>query len=230
MTLAALITVFFLSGCAVRTHHSGMKEGRFFPPEKVRHAKCGQSERNDQTALETDQVPDKPDGPLREARIIIDKTERKLFLYSGDELIKTYPVRLGLDPVGDKEKAGDRRTPEGSFYICTKNPKSRFFLSLGLSYPNKEDAERGLSNGLITREQYRAIVQAIEAGRKPPWNTPLGGAICIHGGGIAWDWTHGCIALQNKDVQELYRILPVGTPVTVCRKPTLSASLSRISQ
>ncbi len=162
---------------------------------------------------------------IRNARIVIDKEARRLFLYSGSELIKIYPISLGLDPVGDKERQGDRRTPEGRFYVCNKNPKSKYYLSLGISYPNIEDAERGLRQGLITRQQYNAIVRAIKARRKPPWNTPLGGAICIHGGGIPWDWTYGCIAMRNTDMEELFRVIPVGTPVIIKGQSTMRASL-----
>ncbi len=155
---------------------------------------------------------------ITNAKIIIDKEARRLFLYSDDELIKIYPISLGLDPIGDKEVQGDRRTPEGEFYVCNKNPASKYYLSLGISYPNIEDAERGLLEGLITKQEYNAIVRAIKAGRKPPWNTALGGAICIHGGGIPWDWTHGCIAMRNSDIEELFRIIPVGTPVIITRQ------------
>jgi len=162
---------------------------------------------------------------IRNARIIIDKEARRLFLYSGSDLVKIYPISLGLDPVGDKERQGDRRTPEGKFYVCNKNPKSKYYLSLGISYPNIEDAERGLKQGLITQQQYRAIIQAIKAGRKPPWNTALGGAICIHGGGIPWDWTYGCIAMRNSDIEELFRVTPMGTPVVIKGQSTMRASL-----
>ncbi len=162
---------------------------------------------------------------IRNARIVIDKYARRLFLYTGSELVKIYPISLGLDPDGDKERQGDRRTPEGKFYICNKNPKSKYYLSLGISYPNIEDAERGLRQGLITEQQYRAIVRAIKARRKPPWNTALGGAICIHGGGIPWDWTYGCIAMRNEDMEELFRVIPVGTPVIIKGKSTMRASL-----
>jgi hypothetical protein len=68
-------------------------------------------------------------------------------------LVRTYRVGLGLSPVEDKIRAGDRRTPEGEFYICMKNSHSQFYLSLGLSYPNQKHAERGLRDGLITRGQ-----------------------------------------------------------------------------
>jgi len=120
--------------------------------------------------------------PLADPRIVITKGERRLRLYSGEEAVRTYPIGLGFSPVGDKEREGDGRTPEGEFYVCVKNPRSAFLLSLGLSYPNQEDAERGLSNGLISRTEHDRIVRAIGGGRTPPWNTDLGGEVFIHGG------------------------------------------------
>jgi len=153
--------------------------------------------------------------PLHNARLIVNKEKRELLLYENDRLVKIYHIGLGKDPVGDKERQGDGRTPEGKFYVCSKNPESKFHLSLGVSYPNMEDARRGLEAGLINKEQYEKIVRAIKSGRRPPWNTALGGAICIHGGGSKWDWTLGCIALDNKDIEEIYRVVPVGTPIII---------------
>jgi len=98
-------------------------------------------------------------------------------------------VGLGLNPVDDKKRQGDRATPEGEFYIFTKNNKSTYYLSLGISYPNVEDAERGLRDGLISRAQHDAIVKAIRSKTAPPQNTELGGDIYIHGNGASSDWT-----------------------------------------
>jgi len=154
-------------------------------------------------------------APLPAARIIVDKQARELYLYSGESLVRTYPVKLGLNPVDDKERQGDRRTPEGFFYVCLKNPHSRFHLSLGLSYPNLEDAERGLKNKLITQAQYDTIARKIAQGHIPPWDTALGGEIFIHGKAEAWDWTYGCVALTDRDIEELFRVVPVGTRVEI---------------
>src|SRR5437660_482119 len=92
--------------------------------------------------------------PLHQPKIVVRKRSRRLLLYSGNDLVRTYRVGLGLNPVGDKVREGDRRTPEGAFYIFTKNSKSAFYLSLGLSYPNATHAKRGLRDGLITKAQY----------------------------------------------------------------------------
>lgn len=112
-------------------------------------------------------------------------------------------------------RSGDHRTPEGEYYIFTKNNKSAFYLSLGISYPNIAHAERGLRDGLITRAQYEAIMRANKAKRTPPQNTRLGGTIYIHGNGASSDWTWGCVALENEDIRELFNAISVGTPVTI---------------
>ena len=153
--------------------------------------------------------------PLGAPRIVVKKAQRKLFLYSDDKLIRTYRVGLGLSPVGDKVREGDRRTPEGDFYIFTKNDKSAFYLSLGISYPNATHATRGLRDGLINQTQYDTIMQALKAHKTPPQNTKLGGDIYIHGNGSRSDWTWGCVALEDTDIRELFNAVSVGTPVTI---------------
>ena len=153
--------------------------------------------------------------PLISPRIVVKKAERKLFLYSNNKIVRTYHVGLGLSPVGDKVREGDRRTPEGDFYIFTKNDKSAFYLSLGISYPNALHAARGLRDGLINRSQYETIMRALKARKAPPQNTRLGGDIYIHGHGSSSDWTWGCVALENEDIRELFDAVNVGTPVTI---------------
>jgi murein L,D-transpeptidase YafK len=153
--------------------------------------------------------------PLKEPRIVVYKSKRKLELYSVGKLVRTYKVGLGLNPVPDKVRQGDRATPEGDFYVFTKNDKSAYYLSLGISYPNIEDAERGLRDGLISRAQHDAIVNAIKKKATPPQRTALGGDIYIHGNGASSDWTWGCVALENEDVKELFAVVSVGTPVSI---------------
>src|SRR2546422_3625427 len=152
--------------------------------------------------------------PLRQPRIVVKKAQRQLLLFSADKLVRTYRIGLGSSPVGDKVRQGDRRTPEGDFNIFTKNDKSAFYLSLGVSYPNATHAERGLRDGLITKAQYDAIMRALKAKKTPPQNTRLGGDIYIHGNGAQSDWTWGCAALENEDIRELFKAMNVGTPVT----------------
>jgi murein L,D-transpeptidase YafK len=153
--------------------------------------------------------------PLRNPLIVVTKSKRRLELYSDGALVRTYKVGLGLNPIPDKIRQGDHATPEGDFYVFTKNDKSAFYLSLGISYPNIEDAERGLREKIITRAQHDAIVRAIKRKATPPQNTRLGGDIYIHGNGAASDWTWGCVALENEDMRELFEAVSVGTTVTI---------------
>ena len=150
-----------------------------------------------------------------EYQITVKKTERRLELQRDGQLVKTYRIGLGSNPVGAKERQGDCKTPEGSYFICNKNPKSQFYLSLGINYPNANDAKRGLAQGLITRQQHDLIVSAEKKRAIPPWNTRLGGEIFIHGRGANSDWTLGCVALDDADMKELYDTVPVGTAVVI---------------
>jgi murein L,D-transpeptidase YafK len=147
--------------------------------------------------------------------ILIRKAERRLVLYGDDREIFSCRVGLGGAPEGTKTRQGDNRTPEGYYRVCTRNPRSLFHLFLGLSYPNEADARRGLAAGLISKTQHRRILEAIRARRQPPWNTALGGAIGIHGSGSSADWTLGCIALDDPDIELLWALCPMGTPVTI---------------
>ena len=132
--------------------------------------------------------------PLTEPRVVVEKGARRLRLYAGGELVRVRRAALGFEPSGDKVRQGDGRTPEGDYTVCMKNPKSNFYLSLGLTYPNAEDAERGVRDGLITRAQHKSITRALTAGRCPPWNTALGGEIFIHGHAEGRTGTAGCAA------------------------------------
>lgn len=152
---------------------------------------------------------------MKNPRLVVKKEKRELQFYDDGNLIKIYKIALGFDAKGDKETEGDGKTPEGVFYVFTKNPNSRFHLSLGLSYPNIEDARRGLRQKIITQSQHDAIVAAINAKLMPPQNTALGGEIYIHGGGRAKDWTWGCVALEDEEIQELFKAIPVGTEVEI---------------
>ena len=152
---------------------------------------------------------------MKNSRLVVRKRERTLELFDGEKLVKTYKIALGFAPEGDKEKQGDGKTPEGEFYVFTKNPQSKFYLSLGISYPNIEDAERGLRDKLITKQQRNKIVEAIKNKKTPLQNTRLGGEIYLHGGGNSQDWTRGCVALENEEIKELFDALPVGTIVRI---------------
>ena len=151
-------------------------------------------------------------------RIVIEKSKFRLTLYDGAQVVKVYSVALGAN-AGHKQREGDRRTPEGTFRVCVRNPRSKYILSLGLSYPGVADAKRGLAARQITQKQHDAILYAIRKGKRPPWNTPLGGEIMIHGcrrdaAGTPRK-TLGCIAMEDDHIKELYPKIPLGTPVTI---------------
>jgi L,D-peptidoglycan transpeptidase YkuD (ErfK/YbiS/YcfS/YnhG family) len=135
-------------------------------------------------------------------KVLIEKKKRRLTLISEGEAIKTYKIALGGDPVGPKERKGDNKTPEGTYTIASRNRRSDYHLSLRISYPNEKDIRR-----------------AKELGVSP------GGDIMIHGikNGLDWvggfhteiDWTEGCIAVTNKEMEEIIRLVPNGTPVEI---------------
>lgn len=121
-------------------------------------------------------------------------------------------VALGIDrngehPSGPKTRRGDSSTPEG-WYRTSDKPWSSFYHAIAVHYPNAEDATRGLAAGLVTEHQYEAIVQALERDEKPLQTTRLGGEILIHGGGSHRDWTLGCIAMNDVDIDALRAALP----------------------
>jgi murein L,D-transpeptidase YafK len=152
---------------------------------------------------------------LSKPRLVVKKAARQLQVFDGRKLIRTYAVALGFAPKGDKRREGDGKTPEGEFYVFTKNDRSNYYLSLGLSYPSAKAAARGVAEKLISGEEQAAILGALRDKKMPPQKTRLGGEIYIHGGGIGKDWTWGCVALKNSEMKELFEAIPVGTRVTI---------------
>jgi murein L,D-transpeptidase YafK len=134
--------------------------------------------------------------------VVVEKADRRLTLYRAGEVVNSYRIALGFNPIGDKEHQGDGRTPEGRYVIDAKNPQSRFHLSLRVSYPNPSDRK-----------------DATEKGVDP------GGDIYIHGMPESWgwtsafhtmhDWTLGCIAVTNEEIEEIWQLVPVGTPIEI---------------
>ena len=135
-------------------------------------------------------------------KVLIEKKSRRLTLIANGEAIKIYSIALGGNPVGPKERQGDNKTPEGNYFIESRNRHSGYHLSLRISYPNARDKKR-----------------AKELGVSP------GGDIMIHGAknDLSWigdfhaeiDWTQGCIAVTNKEMEEIARLVPNGTPVEI---------------
>jgi murein L,D-transpeptidase YafK len=148
--------------------------------------------------------------------LLIEKAARRLTLFREGRLALRYPVILGRNAETDKQIEGDQATPLGEYYVCAKNPRSKFYLSLCLSYPNLEDAARGLKNGLISQEEHEQIAAAITKRTLPPQRTRLGGEIYIHGFGDRTPLaTRGCIAVDNAAMQEIYAATVIGTRVVI---------------
>lgn len=144
----------------------------------------------------------KAHGTSAADHILVVKSTRTMSLLQGERVLKTYKVALGTVPVGAKQKHGDHKTPEGDYVISAKNPHSQFHLSLRISYPNAADRERARKLGVST-----------------------GGDIMIHGLMPEYayvgarhrdtDWTDGCIAVTNAEIEEIWDLVPVGTRVEI---------------
>lgn len=164
-----------------------------------------------------------------EWKIVVIKQPQILELYKRGAKLKTYRVCLGLNPVGHKLVTGDKRTPEGDYFICYKSASSRFHRFLGISYPSAPDAMVACESGLITGSKRDTIIHNLKNGQAPPWDTKLGGWVGIHGYPTEQDasrwalllfpkphnWTDGCIAMWNFEVEELFSTVPLGTPVSI---------------
>jgi len=141
-------------------------------------------------------------SPTQADRVVVLKKERTLELFSMGKVVKAYKVSLGGDPIGPKSRQGDHKTPEGTYILDSRNPHSRFYKSIHISYPNAEE---------------RAAARAL--GVSP------GGDVFIHGlpNGYGWmgashrlkDWTDGCIAVTDAEMDEIWKAVPNGTPIEI---------------
>jgi len=120
------------------------------------------------------------DGKLRNARLVLNKAQRRLELWVGRGMVKAYRVQLGQNPNGPKVRQGDSRTPEGQYFICSHR-SSTFYLALWISYPNLNDARAGLQAGRISEREFEEIAAALKKGVCPPQDTKLGGRLLLHG-------------------------------------------------
>ena len=146
--------------------------------------------------------PDTKKVQIKADKIIVEKADRTMYLCASGKIIKTYKIALGANPEGHKTQLGDEKTPEGIYYIDYRNPNSKFHKSLHISYPNKDD-----------------INHAKKLGVSP------GGDIMIHGiskyfswlGPLhrLWDWTDGCIAVTNSEMDEIWDLVPIGIVIEI---------------
>jgi murein L,D-transpeptidase YafK len=134
----------------------------------------------------------------RANHLVVSKRNRVLALMAGETTLRRYRISLGFTPEGHKKRSGDGRTPEGRYYINRRNPRSDYHLSLGISYPNTLDMAKAMALGIDP-----------------------GGDIFIHGGPVRAgdrrkrDWTAGCIAVSDRDIEEIWSLVPTGTPITI---------------
>ena len=128
--------------------------------------------------------------------IEVHKADRRMYLLHGAQVLKVYDIHLGGNPVGHKQFEGDGKTPEGVYYITHRNARSAYHLSLGISYPNEVDKAYAAAQNMLP-----------------------GGDIFIHGqrmqGSTKGDWTVGCIAVTNREIEEIYAMVNPGTPISI---------------
>ena len=147
------------------------------------------------------------------------KAKREMWLKQDGHVVRKFRISLGSEPGANKQYRGDGRTPVGTYYVSDKRANSPFHRFLGISYPNIDDAERGFAEHLITADEWADILFANFRHQPPPSHTPLGGRVGIHGLGgrraEGIDWTAGCIAVSDADIEYLFRVVPVGAPVQI---------------
>jgi murein L,D-transpeptidase YafK len=152
-------------------------------------------------SLRADSPPLAPIDGLADL-VYVEKAARRLTLKRGEQVLASYSVALGFEPVGHKREEGDGKTPEGRYTISGRNPNSRYHLSLRVSYPNAEDRAQAAARGVSP-----------------------GGDIMIHGlpNGVGWisaehtlrDWTLGCVAVTNAEIEQIWNAVPNGTVVEI---------------
>ncbi len=150
------------------------------------------------SSVATDKLP----ADARADEVIVMKKERTLALMSGGKVLKVYKIALGGNPVGPKQREGDHKTPEGTYVLDRRNAKSKYYRSIHISYPNEEDRERARKLGVSP-----------------------GGDVMVHGlpNGFGWlgathrvhDWTDGCIAVTDQEMDEIWSAVPDGTPIEI---------------
>lgn len=141
-------------------------------------------------------------GALEVSQVLVKKGERRLYLLAGNEVVRSYRIGLGDNPSGHKLYEGDERTPEGEYILDWRNPHSDFYKSIHISYPNEQDRELAAA-----------------------WGLDPGGSIMIHGlpngaedmefAYLGLDWTDGCIAVSNEEMDEIWQLVADGTPIQI---------------
>jgi hypothetical protein len=147
--------------------------------------------------------------------VVVRKSARNMALCKKGALVANFNVGLGFAPTGDKEWQGDGKTPEGVFYIPQVLPNSSYYKAFLISYPDVVDAERGVAAGKISASQKSAIETAQASCKAPPQTTALGGYVEVHGHGGGQDWTWGCVAVENSEIDQMWSVLGVGDTIVI---------------
>lgn len=214
---AAVVIIVAIASFVVIIHASDKKP---YSPHRQQIAQAVEEALPAQEEIKTETEPAAPDFEPRPKgyHILVKKSGRLMSIYISGKLYRTYSVELGFTPDGHKTRRGDGRTPEGEYYICRRNPNSAYYLSLLVSYPSPQDVKSGVESGLVGASTVNAVTRAYNNGSIPPQDTRLGGNICIHGEGGRPrnpDWTAGCVAVTNKEMAEIFSLIPIGAPVTI---------------
>ena len=158
-----------------------------------------------------------------DVHIVIDTGKRTLQVLQGERVIATFnDIAIGRYGKTYFKMRGDNKTPLGNFRIGWIGKESRYHRFLGLTYPDMDAADRALVDGRIDEAQWQEIRRAVQAGKTPPQHTPLGGYIGIHGVGSGdlevhreYNWTNGCVALTNEQIDRLSSLVRIGMPVEI---------------
>lgn len=158
-----------------------------------------------------------------DVHVRVDTNTGTLAVMQGETVVRIFEdIAIGRYGVTDAKQRGDNMTPLGYFTIGWITTKTRYHRFLGLNYPDLETASRAFFKGLISKNEWLEIRRAVKAGRRPPQNTALGGMIGIHGVGEGdvdvhkdYNWTNGCVALTNDEIDQLVEWVKVGTPVEI---------------
>jgi murein L,D-transpeptidase YafK len=134
--------------------------------------------------------------------LVVHKSKREMSLYSDDQFVKKVPIALGTNPVAHKQREGDGRTPEGRYFISWRNPQSKYYLSLHISYPNNDDINRAKKQGHSPGGQI--MIHGLP--KKPKWEAQ---------DYVTKDWTNGCIAVSNDVMDELFKNVVLNSPIDI---------------
>jgi murein L,D-transpeptidase YafK len=158
-------------------------------------------------------------------QIEVSKSSRELRVLESNQVIRTFNIALGKNGNGTKRRLGDNLTPAGTYKVIEFKTDSKFHFFMQLNYPNTIDAWHGYRDQIIDSMEFSQIVNAIKNNKLPPQHTALGGYIGIHGIGEitgekleiheAFNWTEGCVALKNEDINELRKYVSLGTMVVI---------------